>query len=126
MSFFWTLITDLRSNLTRNIIRRGVKYIFWDEARLFSDSNKSQTVIFYHHLSRNKTSKEQMVDKVDEIRSKLRGGNRVIPILFKRGSHRVFFVIPTKHHCGLVSSRIREMSDGPCGDHFELPYTLES
>lgn len=97
---------------------KGVKYVFWDEAKQFSDKHK--TLVIYHHLNRTMKSKDQIKVKLQEFQSNLPRGDTVIPLLFKRGSHRVFFVVPSKKHRSLLSTRLREMSTSDWSPHIEL------
>lgn len=56
---------------------KRVKYVFWDEAKQFSDENK--TLVIYHHLNRTMKSRDQIMVKMEEFRSKLPRGDTVIP-----------------------------------------------
>ncbi len=97
---------------------RAVKYVYWDEAEQFFDKGKS--LVIYHHLNRTAKSRDQITKKLYEFRRKLPRGDTVIPLLFKRGSHRVFFIIPTSMYGSLISTRLREMKISEWGPHIEL------
>lgn len=97
---------------------KGVKYVFWDEARKFSDENR--TLVIYHHLNRTMKSRDQVIGKLEEFRRNVPRGESVIPLLFKRGSHRVFFVIPAQLQQSLISRRMREMKESEWAPHIEL------
>ena len=89
--------------------KKAVQYVLWTEAERFSESQERQTLIFYHHLNRTKRWADQIDDKLHEIRSRLGGGESAIPLLFKRGTGRVFFVVPSEEHRDLVTSRVLGM-----------------
>ncbi len=97
---------------------KGPKYVFWDEARQFSGN--ANTLVIYHHLNRTRTSREQIETKIQEFKSNLPSGESVIPVLFKRGSHRVFFVVPSKNHRALIEARLHEMQTSPWAPHIEV------
>ena len=97
---------------------KGVKYVFWDEAEQFSDENR--TLVIYHHLNRTMKSRDQIMVKIEEYRSNLPRGDTVIPLLFKRGSHRVFFIVPSRTHSSLISNRLRDMKASDWAPHIEL------
>ena len=97
---------------------KGVKYVFWDEAEQFSDENR--TLVIYHHLNRTMKSRDQITVKIEEYRSNLPRGDTVIPLLFKRGSHRVFFIVPSRTHSSLISNRLRDMKASDWAPHIEL------
>ena len=97
---------------------KGVKYIFWNEAEQFSDETK--TLVIYHHLNRTMKSRDQIMVKLAEFSSKMPRGDTVIPLLFKRGSHRVFFIVPASTHRALISTRLRDMTASDWAPHIEL------
>lgn len=97
---------------------KGTKYVFWDEACQFFDDAKN--LVIYHHLNRTKTSREQIETKIQEFKINLPDGEAVIPVLFKRGSHRVFFVVPSKAHRQLMNSRLNEMQNSNWAPHIEV------
>ena len=97
---------------------KGVKYLFWDEAEQFADGDR--TLVIYHHLNRTMSSKNQVAIKLKEFQTKLPRADAVIPMLFKRGSHRVFFVLPSKAHSSLISDRLQGMVNSPWQTHTEI------
>lgn len=97
---------------------KGPKYVFWDEAEHFLSGDK--TLVIYHHLNRTMTSADQIKIKLKEFSEKLPKHTDVTPILFKRGSHRVFFVIHNKRNIHITHSRIEEMRHSPWADHLKV------
>lgn len=97
---------------------KGPKYVFWDEVSHFLSSDK--TLVIYHHLNRTMTSAEQIAIKQQEFKNNLPDHTNVTPILFKRGSHRVFFVIHSKQHVTTTLSRIKEFEQSDWAPHIEV------
>lgn len=97
---------------------KGVKYVFWNEAKQFSDDTK--TLVIYHHLNRTMKSRDQIAAKLQEFQNNLPRGDTVISLLFKRGSHRVFFIVPSSTHRSLMSTRLQEMKTSNWAPHIEL------
>ena len=97
---------------------KAVKYIFWDELNEFCAEDR--TLVIYHHLNRTLPSRDQIQLKLEEFRNNLPRGEATIPLLFKRGSHRVFFIVPAHRHRSLVSDRLRKMRISAWAPHIEL------
>jgi hypothetical protein len=97
---------------------KGPKYVYWDEVEHFLNSAK--TLVVYHHLNRTMKSRKQIEVKLHEFSTNLPAARLVVPVLFKRGSHRVFFVIPSESHKSLILSRLREMQNSPWATHIEV------
>ncbi len=89
--------------------QNAVQYVLWKEAERFAESHEQQTLVFYHHLNRTKPWRDQIDEKIQEIGSRVAGGEAAIPVLFKRGTGRVFFVVPSEEHRDLVTSRVLGM-----------------
>ncbi len=68
----------------------------------------------YHHLNRTKPWPDQIDEKIHEIGLRITGGDAAIPVLFRRGTGRVFFVVPSEQHHDLVASRVRAMAEDAC------------
>ncbi len=94
--------------------KNAVQYVLWDEAERFAGSQRRQTLVCYHHLNRTKPWPEQIDEKIREIGSRIVGGDAAIPVLFRRGTGRVFFVLPSEQHHDLVASRVRAMAEDAC------------
>lgn len=93
--------------------KKAVQYVLWAEAERFAESHQQQTLVFYHHLNRTKAWPDQIDEKIHEIGSRVAGSDAAVPVLFKRGTGRVFFVVPSAKHRDLVTSRVRSMAESP-------------
>lgn len=97
---------------------KGPKYVFWDEVRRFGE--RRQTLIVYHHLNRTAKATDQINARVREFKEKLPSVPAVIPVLFRRGSLRVFFVVPSERHNRLITARLTEMMRSAWSSHMEI------
>lgn len=97
---------------------KAPKYVYWDEFEQFARLGK--TLVVYHHLNRTQTAFRQIAAKKAEIRNTLPGIPGLAALLFRRGSLRVFFVLPAPEHRSLVESTLGRMVSGAWSRHFEL------
>ena len=100
----------------------GTKYVYLSDLREFWDRN--QSLVVYHHAAQGKTVERQ----AREIAAMLEGefGVDPIPLLFSRGSSRIFFVIPQPDENGaVVEDRIERMLETGWARHFERIPTRE-
>ncbi|WP_417320951.1 hypothetical protein [Emcibacter sp.] len=95
---------------------KAPKYVFWDELEKFHSLGK--TLVVYHHLNRTLKSREQIAIKLEEFQNEI-GERPVIPVLFKRGSHRVFFVIPSENHEDIIKFRVEKFAQSSWAPHVE-------
>lgn len=102
----------------KQLSRKGPKYVYWDDVKKFS--NKAQTLVIYHHLNRTMTSFKQVDLKVKEFNRRLPQESSIIPVLFKRGSHRVFFVLPSPGHEALIINRLEGMAASSWAPHIDV------
>ena len=111
-----TLTTGL-TRTRRCTVQDGPKHTYLDDLRAFWD--RGQSLVVYQHQSRVKV--EDFVAKTTE---RLRSGldeAEPIPLRYRHGSSRVFFVLPQPAHRERIEARVRRMLDGPWGRncHFE-------
>jgi hypothetical protein len=66
------------------------KYIYWDELEPFW--RRGQALLIYHHLNRTKPAAEQVAELGARLRSRFVGA-LVKPLVFRRGSCRVFWLV---------------------------------
>lgn len=94
---------------------KGPKYAALDEMRPFLLSGKS--VVVYHHAGRVGTVAEQAQRRLKQIREVL---NAEVPIAlrYRRGTTRLYFVIPSQEHRKLVLDRVSLLLSGPWSAHF--------
>jgi hypothetical protein len=83
------------SSVGRHQLKAG-KYIYWDEILPFW--KRKQTLLIYHHLNRTKPAIEQIREITTTIQIKFTKAI-VRPLVFRRGSCRVFWLI--RHRSGI-------------------------
>jgi hypothetical protein len=70
--------------------RKAGKYIYWDELMPFW--RRGQALLVYHHLNRTKPAARQVRELKDRFQTEL-DRSLVVPLVFRRGSCRVFWLI---------------------------------
>ena len=65
------------------------KYIYWDELMRFW--HRGQALLVYHHLNRTASAARQVRELTTRFQTQL-GGALVLPLVFRRGSCRVFWL----------------------------------
>lgn len=94
------------------------KYIFWDEFLTFA--HRGQSLLIYHHLNRTKPVAEQVKILGHALRERLPAGFEVQPLIFRRGSCRVFWLAHTDDLAERFRSCIQQMMAAGWGAHFEV------
>jgi hypothetical protein len=79
---------EVRSVPKHNI--KAGKYIYWNELVGFWD--RGQALLIYHHLNRTKPAAEQVTELGAHLRAKFDGA-LIKPLVFRRGSCRVFWLV---------------------------------
>ena len=104
---------------------KGPKFAYGADLRAVWE--RGQSLVLYHHIGRiGGRAEEQARGMAEWLRDALDApvsGQPVpdpLPLLFHRGSARVFFVVPQPHHADLLRARVARMLAGPWGAHFEL------
>ncbi len=92
--------------------------MFLDDLRRFA--GRGQSLVIYHHLSRQGTHEQQIQRWSNSLRDNLGLTGAIWPLRYRRGSARVFFVVPQERHESVLESRIRDFLDTPWRAHFDL------
>ena len=95
--------------------RRGPKFTYISDLRAFWE--RGQSLVVYQHLGHNVPAEAQIAAKAALLRDEL--GVEPIPLRFRRGAARVFFILPQPGHRERIEERIARMLDGPWQHHFE-------
>jgi hypothetical protein len=93
------------------------KYVFIDELRSFTE--RGQTVVLYHHLNRTASALVQVAALI-RILQDLGSGLRAFPLLYRRGSCRVFCILAPKRDADRIEQSIEGMLERGWRRHFEL------
>jgi hypothetical protein len=94
------------------------KYIFLDELRAFWD--RGQSVIVYHHLNRTASAMDQTGVLKRRLTENFPDAGLILPVLFRRGSCRHFWIIAQDRHRSGLEDRVRALLNSKWRDHFEL------
>ena len=98
--------------------KNGPKFVFFDDLRRFA--GRGQSLVIYHHLSRQGTHQQQIERWSTSLRENLGLTGAIWPLRYRRGSARVFFVAPQERHESVLETRIRDFLDSPWRAHFDL------
>jgi hypothetical protein len=103
---------------TRAFQNKGPKYVYYEEIAPYVA--RGQSLIVYHHTSRQGTAREQVERRLAEIEERLTPQVAPHALLYHRGSSRAYFVIPAAAHGRLIRKRVESFLRGPWSRHFEL------
>jgi hypothetical protein len=92
------------------------KYIYWDELALFW--NRGQALLIYHHLNRTKPAADQVAQMTSLMRSNFDGA-AIHPLVFRRGSRRVFWLV---HRRTSVGSKIGRRANAFLGSGWAMHF----
>lgn len=96
----------------------GPKYVFYEE--LLPYIKRGQSLIIYHHLCRNGTAEEQIKERLYQIKKEL-DVEDVFGMLYKRGTLRIFFVVPSDGNYDLLFMRSKYLiQETLWKEHFDL------
>lgn len=93
--------------------RRGPKFAYFDE--LVPYLNRGQSLVVYHHLHRGASAETQVRERLCQIGERL---GEAFALLYRRGTLRVFFVVPAEEHREILLERARRFMAGCWGQHF--------
>jgi hypothetical protein len=77
------------ASVPKHHVKAG-KYIYWDELALFW--RRGHALLIYHHLNRTMPTAAQVEQMTKRLRAELSGAI-VMPLVFHRGSCRVFWLV---------------------------------
>ena len=99
---------------TQMYLKNGPKFTYMSDLKEFWDRRKS--LVVYHHLGRTKGGAGI---EIPEAAAKIMGclGVEPIPLRFRKGTSRVFFVVPHPDHHELIKARVDRFMAGPWGKH---------
>ena len=94
----------------------GPKFVYMSD--LLGFWNRGQSLVVYHQLDHSAPAWEQVRAKAETIRGGLLGAEP-IPLLFHRGTARVFYVMPQPERKEIIKARVSRMLDTAWSNHFE-------
>jgi hypothetical protein len=94
------------------------KYIYWDELAPFW--KRGHALLIYHHLNRTRPAADQVAQMTVRLQSEF-GGALVKPLVFRRGSCRVFWLILRRSALGReLARRADDFLSGGWAMHFRM------
>ncbi len=92
------------------------KYIYWDELALFW--RRGQSLLVYHHLNRSASAANQ-VQTLRHHFTEAFDGASILPLVFRRGSSRVFWLVHRGDEIGReLERRVSDFLDSGWSQHF--------
>jgi hypothetical protein len=104
----------------RSVPRRAPKagkYVFWDEIEALWA--RGHSLLIYHHLNRTATVNMQTKTLAKYLAERLSRPPFLLPLLFRRGSCRHFWVIGQAAHSCALQSGINELLGSSWNKYFE-------
>jgi len=113
----------LASDRVNPCSRKGTKYVLLDDLEPYI--NRNQSLIIYHHTSRQGTAQQQADRWKSRLRSRYPQIKTIWALVYRRGSSRTFFIIPSKKQTVLLRDRLQlfRNSDWVQQAHFH-PFNL--
>ena len=106
-------------SITADPLRKnGPKFVYMNDLWQFRKLDKS--LVIYHHLGRRGTATEQILKVSECLQDQLQLEERPWALRFRRGSARVYFIIPHKPHRAALAERVSHLIDSSWGAHFDL------
>ena len=97
-------------------LKDGPKHVYLPDLKAFWE--RGQSLVIYHHLERREDAPAQAETASNLLKSGLAEAEP-IPLLWHRGSARIFFVVPRPDHERLIKERVNGLLKSPWGKHFE-------
>jgi hypothetical protein len=92
------------------------KYIYWDE--LIPFWKRGNSLVIYHHLNRTVSAARQVEELARRFAAELDSA-KIVPLVFRRGSSRVFWLIHRGDDLGReLERRAAELLGGGWSQHF--------
>jgi hypothetical protein len=93
--------------------KRAVKYVFLDD--IHGRIGTSQSVVLYQHLSRDGKAAKQARRYLAEVRKAFPSHEKPWAARFRRGTGRLFLVVPAKRHAKILHERGELLLGSPWG-----------
>lgn len=97
--------------------KAAVKYAYLEEVTPLIE--RGQSLVIYHHLSRNGTNADQIARWFDRLRQEFNPAD-IFALRYRRGTARAFFALAQKRHAPILRKRTAALLASPWREHFEL------
>ena len=99
--------------------RQAGKYIFPNEIAAFAERN--QSIVVYQHFNRSADGPEQIKQRHEELMKIDPRAERVVPMVFHRGTPRKFWILARNALAANLDARLRTFLDRGWSNHFDDP-----
>lgn len=99
---------------------RSQRHVSLSEVRRLYDAGPS--IVVYHHLNRSCGHAEQIRNGANQLRQVVPCDSPIWTAHFRRGTSRVYFLLPQPQHCDAVATALKQLSQSHwCADgHFTV------
>ncbi len=97
--------------------KSGPKYCFKED--LIPYLEERQSLVIYHHLGRQKPAWEQITGWKQDLRETLALPANPLALRYRRGSPRVYLIIPSPRHQSLLQTAVDKIAQTPWVQHFQ-------
>jgi hypothetical protein len=99
---------------------RSQRHISLSEVQRLYDAGRS--VVLYHHPDRSCAHLDQIANRVQYFSDNLTQGKPVWAAHFRRGTSRVYFILPQPRHADAIQAALRQLDDSPWSRqrHFDI------
>lgn len=80
---------------------------------------RGQSVVAYHHADRSAVVPVQAQRRADQLRNATTA-EEILCLRYRRGTTRLFFILPTADHVKLLRSRVQCFLESSWGQHYDL------
>ena len=98
--------------------KTGAKYVFLDDLSRFAQ--RGQSLVIYHHLSRQGTAEQQVKRVSDYLQFGLEFAELPIALRYRRGTARAYFLIAQPAHKLAIDKNLSSFLHSPWQQHFQL------
>ena len=88
------------------------KHVFPDELHRFFE--RDQSLVIYHHLTRQGKAPEQINNFAERLRGYLGRAHKLWALQYRRGTGRVYFIVAREQHRAKIWGRLKEFENKPC------------
>jgi len=109
----------IASDNLKTSAKKAPKFIFVSDIEPYVE--RGQTIIIYHHIGRHKglTAEKQAWILREKLIEHFDNRQKVWPLLYRRGTCRIFFIIPSESHEKILSQRLEAFLKSGWERHFQ-------
>lgn len=106
---------DPDNGITFTHTSRSLRHISLREIQLLCGAGHS--VVVYHHLNRSCSHLDQICSGVQKLSDTITHGKPVWAVHFRRGTSRVYFVLPQLRHANAIHGALQQLEDSLWSRH---------